>query len=173
MERWSYRGLVCQLDKTDTGMIYTVYEVGLITRDIHVYMYGGCKDGFTRKDIEDKIDLKLREAHKHTVSVCPHLVESYHKGHCPFDSVCAESCPCIFEEVGKLLDEVNTLEEKLDDYCDYDSIKNDLDEAQGDISDLEDDVEELENVIKDIKSSLVDCNDEEYIERIEEILGDY
>ena len=116
MTRWNYKGLACEINQTESGYLYSVADVGLITRKPNLIIYGGSPTGCTKSDVEGKIDIWLKENNIILTNQCNHLLDSYKKGHCAFKDVCEDTCVIHSnsDELEELRKECDELEEEFE-----------------------------------------------------------
>lgn len=141
--RWNYKGLQCSIVSSGSGYIYTVLDIGLITREPMTFIYGGSPNKVTKEDVESKIAIKIKEGNLKISTQCHNAFEAHRLGRCPFANVCDEpACKLTdwSETVKELETEMNTLEDEMNRMVDLDDAYEDLQDEYTDLQTAIDDI---------------------------------
>lgn len=149
---WNYKGLKCNIVNSGSGYIYTVYDIGLITREPMTFIYGGSPNKVTKEDVEAKIDIKIKKGNLKISTQCHNAFVAHELGRCPFANMCEESCKLVewSETVKELESEIVNLENTLEEQEDC---SQELEDLQDEYSDLEYKLDEFADSILEIIKS--------------------
>lgn len=131
---WNYKGLVCAINPTSSGYVYTVYDVGAVTLKESLILYKGKKEEIKKEEVEQAVDLYFEKTKQKPVSTCRHYLEAVCKGRCFFGETCCADNTCLFH-IGH-----------------HDSI----------ISELEEEIEELERKVSNLEDKLEEAEEDYY-----------
>lgn len=114
----NYKGFTYQVTMTESGWLYEVLELGVVTKKPHIVLYGGRHGNeYTKEEMENMIDEYLKKENIKPSSTCSYFQESYAKGGCFFrESHCCDdtTCPLVTTSELKLQEQVDLLESELD-----------------------------------------------------------
>lgn len=98
----NYKGFIYEIIMTESGWLYEVFEMGLITGKPRIVLYGGRHgEEYTKVEMENMIDEYLKKENIRPKSTCPYYQDSYAKGGCFFsNSNCCDD-ECLFSNSEK------------------------------------------------------------------------
>lgn len=129
---WHYRGLECCLDlTTGKGCTYSIYDIGAVTKEKVIVLYGGGPEVLSKEQVQEKVDSYIKESKcKPVEHGCKYYMDSVESNHCPFaKSSCYDNCLFNSWSDREHIEAMHPLEREIADLqnqiCDYENESED------------------------------------------------